>query len=213
MSLKGSWKTVETPGQIFLLPLLPTTPNDRHPSCGRRARNQRVPFVLVHLCKGFLFLPVTCFHGPSARSGMWGVLPGQPSLFWMPARCWKPPRIPNYTHPHPHTPLPAGFWGTNQQESTTQFEAVSLTGQFVTQQWNNVVFSNRRAGEALKKIFGSAKCSTNVLEEFQRAMVIPVWEYTRNCLLLQWIQNHQLWGWCFQCKWPEYGHLHSAKAV
>ena len=116
------------PEGIFPLPLLPNTSNNRHRSFGWRARNQRVPFILTHPLQVIPF--AACFMLPWAFCLLWdagvcsqgsclcsgrqvdaGDLPGSPSI---------------------HTHIPDNFWDTKEQESNMPFEAVSLTGQFVT---------------------------------------------------------------------------------
>lgn len=92
------------PEEIFLFPLLPTTPNDRHQSFGLHGRNQRVPFILIHLLKWFLWLSISCFHGPSACSGTQDCA-CRAAVFVLDAGCWSPPRIPIYTNIPPHCSL------------------------------------------------------------------------------------------------------------
>lgn len=92
------------PEGILLLALLPTTPNDRHPSFGWPARNWRVPFNTYSSLASDSFCCLFCASMVLLLAlGCRGVLPGQLSLLWMPGRCWRPPRIPIYTHRHRHT--------------------------------------------------------------------------------------------------------------
>lgn len=95
------------PGGIFLLPLLLTTQNTRHQSFAWRGRNQSVPFILTQSLFFFARDSFCCqFHasmGLLLALGWRAVLPGP--LFWMLGRCWRPPRIPVYTHTHTRTHL------------------------------------------------------------------------------------------------------------
>lgn len=137
MSLASAFERLEKPQdrfpeEIFLFPLLPTTPNDRHQSFGWHGRNQRVPFILIHLLKWFLWLPISCFHGPSVCSGTQDCCL-QGSCLCSGCRMLESSQDPHlYKHSSPLLPvLTSNFWDTKQQKSNRSFEAVSLIGQFV----------------------------------------------------------------------------------
>lgn len=96
------------PEEIFLFLLLPTTPNDRHQSFGWHCRNQEVPFILTHSSFEIIpWLPISCFHGRSACSGTRDCA-SRAAVFVLDAGCWRPPRIPIYTHIPPPPPPPPG---------------------------------------------------------------------------------------------------------